>query len=885
MNIFFTNIKSAEIVVICAMILLISGSISKLNSQTYLEYNYLTGTTTPIPFTNVSTGNSANSNGNKGILNANTGSDTGRSFFPLDLVNDPNSYPWRIVVQIGGGVTGILIDPYHILTAGHVVDFSAYFVNNTSIVPAYALGDSPYGHSMPELLYKLSDYSAGTATDIAIIKLERPIGALTGWAGYGYNNNNNFFRVNNQFLNPSYPSSGVFDGSLMYNWKGVLDTSFAEYLYSYRQGISGMSGSPVYSKVNGSNVTYGILISSGIKFNRITSVKYDGINKIIDRNTPAEFDMIPLYTNVFPKVLKKGNQPDSLSFVVLNYSSTSKSNANITANVYISQDSIITDSDSLMATYTYNVNFTAKSSVVLSQKLNLPAIGKEAGTYWIGVIISGDNSTVNNAVSRYDAAKIVINNTNNFRISGTITSTQSNNGISGVKLNGFPTAVVTDYKGDYETEVPAGWNGIVTVSKSGYTLSPASTVYSNVNLGKVTNYTIVKNIYTINGYVKSPIAQNGIWGVKIMGLVGQPVTNASGYYSANIYEGWSGYINSIKSGWVLENGYFSYSKINSNKTEQISAGFVIAGIVYKQETGAPIEGVKMNGFPGAAVYTNANGEYRRLLDSGFSGTINPDYAGSQFNPVHRNYSNLNLSYYYHDYQELPSLVLNIKVILSGAYANGTDSMKSILKRNSILPSIPNTGYSGLTNKFTYIIQPGDTVKQSFWNSSANIVDWVTVELLNEQKNPVDTLICLLRNDGKILSLRGDTLVRLDSRIIAGSYYIVIRHRNHIAIMSTNPVSISTAGILYDFTTGLDKYYGNDAKQLKIGLYGMYAGDADFDGSINTNDFTLFDNDSKNGFSGYRITDFNIDGYVTAFDFNILAPNKRNLVKTKIPIIQ
>ncbi|HEY5533971.1 MAG TPA: hypothetical protein VIL99_03380 [Ignavibacteria bacterium] len=78
--------------------------VSKLDSQTYLEYNYLNGSTTSILFSVISTGSSANTSGNQGVLVSNTGSDTGSSFFPLNIVNDPSSYPWRIVVQIGGGV-------------------------------------------------------------------------------------------------------------------------------------------------------------------------------------------------------------------------------------------------------------------------------------------------------------------------------------------------------------------------------------------------------------------------------------------------------------------------------------------------------------------------------------------------------------------------------------------------------------------------------------------------------------------------------------------------------------------------------------------------------------------------------------------------------------
>jgi hypothetical protein len=103
-------------------------------------------------------------------------------------------------------------------------------------------------------------------------------------------------------------------------------------------------------------------------------------------------------------------------------------------------------------------------------------------------------------------------------------------------------------------------------------------------------------------------------------------------------------------------------------------------------------------------------------------------------------------------------------------------------------------------------------------------------------------------------------------------------------MSSASVTLTYSSQLYDFTTGLDKYYGNDAKQLKTGLYGMYSGDANYDGIINDADFTIYQTDSNNGVSGYFKTDFNLDGYVTAKDFNVLAPNIRRTVSTKIPLL-
>ena len=854
---------------------------SEIFPQSWIEYNISTGIQTTIPYTLISSGSSAYSNGNQGILPANYSSDTGRAFFPLDIVNDANAYPWRVTVKIGDA-TGILIDPYHVLTAGHILDFSPGFIN-TIITPAYNQGNSPYGFARPEKLYLLSNFVQSSATDLGIIKLDRPLGALTGWCGLGYNNTDSYFTTN-LFFNPSYPLSGVYNGELLYNWKGKFDACYADFLYSYRQGVTGMSGSGVYTKVNDNFVSYGILLASGIKINRITASKYDAVNQILNNNTKENFDAIPLLTNVYPKILTSGNQLDSISFIILNYSSENKNNANLSANLYLSDDSVITSSDILLGSYSVTQSFPSKSSATIRINSGLPTINKPSGNYWLGVILSGDSDTSNNASSGYDAARIIVNNTGNVRISGTIVSSQSNNGISGVVMNGFPLSVITDYSGYYETEVPAGWGGTITPSKPGFSLNPANKSYNNLNINATDNYIAAKNIFLVSGCVKSPVQQKGVSNAKIFGFIGEPVTDTSGNYSATVYQGWSGYLTIQKSGWYISPGSLSYSNINSNINQQITAGFLVKGLVTKSN-GNPIKNVAMNGFPGSTIYSDSTGVYSKFLDSGWCGTVIPVYPGILFNPPGRTYTNLSTSYYYHDYSEIPVTALNLRVFLSGPYVSGTDTMNCSLMRNSKLPQLPNRYYSGKGSLFYQNLKSSDTVSQSFWSQNKKIVDWVSVEIVNTSDfSPVDTVFGLLRNDGRILSLYGDTLIKLSQDIPSGNYYVIIRHRNHIAVMTKLPVYLSNNTQLYDFTTGPDKYYGEDAKLLKAGFYGMYAGDVNFDGVVNNMDFIIYNNDSQNSVFGYVISDINLDGYVTSKDFNFIAPNIKKNVSTNIPAI-
>jgi hypothetical protein len=97
----------------------------------------------------------------------------------------------------------------------------------------------------------------------------------------------------------------------------------------------------------------------------------------------------------------------------------------------------------------------------------------------------------------------------------------------------------------------------------------------------------------------------------------------------------------------------------------------------------------------------------------------------------------------------------------------------------------------------------------------DIVDWVLVELRTTPNgDAVASRSALLHKDGGIVADDGITNeIKLDAP--DGDYFIVVKHRNHLAIMSANKISInSTSSTLYDFTTGSDKYYGNSgAKNL------------------------------------------------------------------------
>ena len=111
---------------------------------------------------------------------------------------------------------------------------------------------------------------------------------------------------------------------------------------------------------------------------------------------------------------------------------------------------------------------------------------------------------------------------------------------------------------------------------------------------------------------------------------------------------------------------------------------------------------------------------------------------------------------------------------------------------------------------------------------------------------------------------------------AGSYYITIKHRNHLETTTAAMVPFSTNSTTYDFTTGSGQaYVYPDAtftsQKLKDGKWMIYVGDVlkdvDYPQITAFDMMNIFYNYSDNtGVYGYLLGDINGDGFVDAFDF-------------------
>ena len=220
-----------------------------------------------------------------------------------------------------------------------------------------------------------------------------------------------------------------------------------------------------------------------------------------------------------------------------------------------------------------------------------------------------------------------------------------------------------------------------------------------------------------------------------------------------------------------------------------------------------------------------------------------------------------------------SAVVKIKVFLQGSY-NGSGEMTTLLNTNEYIPL--SQPYN--TDPWNY------TGTEAVGSVPAGVVDWVLVELRTDTNadSTKAKRAGFLKNDGTVIDTNGSSSLTF-SGINAGDYYIVVRHRNHLAIMSAAAVALDAVSSLYDFTTAQTQAYGTDPmKDLGSGEYGMYAGDGNSDGQVTGTDFNIFNPLFYGAASGYQITDWNLDGQVTGSDFNIFNVNFYQAKSTKVP---
>ncbi len=111
-----------------------------------------------------------------------------------------------------------------------------------------------------------------------------------------------------------------------------------------------------------------------------------------------------------------------------------------------------------------------------------------------------------------------------------------------------------------------------------------------------------------------------------------------------------------------------------------------------------------------------------------------------------------------------------------------------------------------------------------------IVDWVFVELRSSTAldSVATTRAGFVQRDGDVVDLDGITYLRFPNAS-AGTYYVAVRHRNHLGVMTGEALDLSPALQEIDFTDPLTITNGTYGQLNLSGRMYMWAGDLNSDG--------------------------------------------------------
>jgi hypothetical protein len=164
--------------------------------------------------------------------------------------------------------------------------------------------------------------------------------------------------------------------------------------------------------------------------------------------------------------------------------------------------------------------------------------------------------------------------------------------------------------------------------------------------------------------------------------------------------------------------------------------------------------------------------------------------------------------------------------------------------------------------------------------NTNVVDWVLIELRDApdavsatSSTIIDRQAAFVLRDGTIVGLDGTSNLRFYNSI-SQQLFVVVYHRNHLKIMSANPL-IKTEGIYsYDFTDNMNKAFAGINAQKEIGdnIWGLISGDANSNGQIDNLDKNDYWINQNNNYNTYIESDFSMDGDVNNEDKTIWEIN-------------
>ena len=210
------------------------------------------------------------------------------------------------------------------------------------------------------------------------------------------------------------------------------------------------------------------------------------------------------------------------------------------------------------------------------------------------------------------------------------------------------------------------------------------------------------------------------------------------------------------------------------------------------------------------------------------------------------------------------ILIQVKIYLEGAYNIQTSMMEA------------GDNFTGLVpEEQVYYTEPWNYEgTETIAAKPDEMIDWVLIELVDEDFSILQRKACLLLNTGMLVDTAWINNSALNGLLfevnIEQTYNIIVRHRNHLAVISAGATKLQH-NMFLDFTNPDNVKGVNQLTLMEDGNYTLFAGDYDSNGVITVDDYNGYLH-QVSSLNLYLDGDFNLDKSVTVSDFNLMKSN-------------
>lgn len=554
-------------------------------------------------------------------------------------------------------------------------------------------------------------------------------------------------------------------------------------------------------------------------------------------NSPAHVGKVDYFFNTASPIVPEDGTVDTTAPVISNVQTVSHLNSfQVSWNTNENANGLV----EYGLTTSYELGAVSDTNRILSHTLQVP--GLQSGTLY-NFRITAKDSLNNTRVSSDFTVRTFGLLTANTVGSGSVAKNPDS-------ANGYPFGQIVGLK----ATANAGWHFI---GWSGDTTTTSDTLAIEMNGNRTVTAAFDTNrILTVNVTGNGSVTRNPNQGIYSTGqIVGLKAVPDSGWH----FIGWSG--DTTATADTIAIAMNSNRSVTATFTQNLILTTNIVG------SGSVTRNPDLSSYVTGQVVTLTAVPGLGWLFSGWSGDTT-----SSTNPIDVTMSsNKTVTA---TFTLIPPVVANVKAFLQGPYDASGDSMKTDLRNLSLLPL--SQPYSG--SPWNY----GGT--EAVGSIPAGVVDWVLLEL---RPSSDSTQVLAIRagfitKSGTVVDTNGTAPVGFSGQA-DGDYYVVVRHRNHLGVMSAIPLPLTTSSTLYDFTTAQSQAYGSDPEtMLEAGVFGLRGGDGNADGGVDAIDRNLVWRIQNGTAWDYtKLGDFNLDGGIDAPDLNLYwRPN--NGTATQVP---